>query len=41
MIEWLIAAGVAYVAADYASAVYFGRCVLPGLKCRECRGDDD
>lgn len=37
MIEYAIGAGLAYAAVDFITGLYYGRCVLPGLKCRECR----
>lgn len=37
MIGLLIALGLMYVAIDLVTGIYYGECVVPGLKCRQCR----
>ncbi len=39
--EWLVYAVVGYCLADFVLGMLLGRCVVPGLKCKACRGSSD
>jgi hypothetical protein len=35
---FFVGLALAYVLLDWVLGIVLGRCVLPGLKCRSCRG---
>ena len=40
MAEWLLILGCTYCLVDFASGLWYARCVMPGLKCRVCVTDE-
>lgn len=36
-LEIVIAAGILYTVADFITGMMYKRCIMPGLKCRECK----
>lgn len=40
VIWWVGVGGVALLTLDFILGIYYGRCVIPGLKCGVCRTRD-
>ena len=36
-VQLLVVAGLLYALVDFITGIVFQRCVMPGLKCRECK----